>query len=182
MPFGHPQEPTTEISPHCALPARPEAMDKNGVDRPILQVGKDVSHYHGRPSWNPEHGTCKTYGDILQEYEFHPESKCADTIGNPCAQQTIGLLERRHIRVEQIKYIGKESNALEDVESGLIHSEQSVYTEYPDPRRDEWQAKTLPIISDAPLLKLAKMSGMSPSALKEIRSGRARPIEETRSS
>jgi len=126
------------------------------------------------------HGTrntahVKTYGDILQEYEFHPESKCADTIGNPCAQQTIGLLERRHIRVEQIKYIGKESNALEDVESGLIHSEQSVYTEYPDPRRDEWQAKTLPIISDAPLLKLAKMSGMSPSALKEIRSGRARP-------
>jgi hypothetical protein len=126
------------------------------------------------------HGTrstarVKTYGDVIQEYEYHPESKCADPNGIPCSKQTIGLLERRHIRVEQIKYIGKESNALEDVESGLIHSEQSVYTEYPDPRRNEWQTKTLSVIKDAPLLKLAKMSGMSPSALKEIRAERARP-------
>jgi hypothetical protein len=117
----------------------------------------------------------KTIGDVLSEYEFHPEAKCADTDGIPCSKQTIGLLERRHIRVEQIKYIGKESNALEDVESGLIHSEQSVYTEYPDPRRDEWQIRTLPLIKNAPLLTLVKISGMSPSALKEIRAERARP-------
>jgi hypothetical protein len=30
------------------------------------------------------------------------------------SRQTIGLLQRRHIRVEQIKYIGKESNTIED--------------------------------------------------------------------
>ena len=45
--------------------------------------------------------------------------------------------QRRHIRVEQIIYIGKESNNLEEVESGTIHSAQNVYTEYPDPRRGE---------------------------------------------
>ncbi len=65
----------------------------------------------------------------LREYEFHPESNCADAGGNPCGKQAIGLLQRRHIRIEQIKYIGKESNSLEDVESGLIHLAQSVYTE-----------------------------------------------------
>src|SRR5437899_1222240 len=75
----------------------------------------------------------KTYREVLREYEFHPESKCADADGKPCARQTIGLLQRRCIRVEQITPIGKESNSLEDVESGLIHSAPSVYTEYPDP-------------------------------------------------
>ena len=117
----------------------------------------------------------KTYGDVLAEYEFHPESKYADTNGKPCSKQTIGLLQRRHIRVEQIKRIGKESNSLEDVETGLIHSEQSVYTEYPDPRRGEWQTRILPELKKVPLLRLVKMSGMSLSELKEIRAGRSRP-------
>lgn len=40
--------------------------------------------------------------------------------------------------MKALKYIGKESNHPEDVESGLIHAAESVYTEYPDPQRDEW--------------------------------------------
>jgi hypothetical protein len=65
---------------------------------------------------------------------------------------------------------------LEDVEFGLIHSEQNVYTEYPDPRRrDEWEMKTLPELKKMPLSLLVKMSGMSRSALKEVRAGRSRP-------
>jgi len=64
---------------------------------------------------------------------------------------------------------------LEEVESGLIHSEQSVYTEYPDLRRGEWQVKTLPALKEASLSRLVKMSGLSRSALKEIRAGRSRP-------
>jgi hypothetical protein len=35
-----------------------------------------------------------------------------------------------HLR-DQVR--GKESNSLEEGESGLIHSAQNVYTEYPDP-------------------------------------------------
>lgn len=57
----------------------------------------------------------KTYGDVVTEYEFHPEAKCADALGNPCDRQTTGLLQRRHIEIDQIKCIGKESNSLEDV-------------------------------------------------------------------
>ncbi len=113
----------------------------------------------------------KTYGDILSEYEFHPESKCADAQGNPCGKQTIGLLQRRHIAIEQIKYVGKESNSLEDVESGMIQATQSVYTEYPDPRRDEWETKIRPALKKVHLSRLVKMSGISRNALKEVRVG-----------
>jgi hypothetical protein len=72
------------------------------------------------------------------ECEFHPEAKCSDVDGNACGKQTVGLLQRRHIEIAQIKYIGKESNSLEEVDAGLVHSAQNVYTEYVDPRRDEW--------------------------------------------
>jgi hypothetical protein len=122
----------------------------------------------------------KTYGDVLLEYEYHPESKCADANGDTCSKQTIGLMQRRHVRMEQIKYIGKESNSLEEVESGLIHSEQSVYTEYPDQRRDEWQTKILPALRKAPLARLVELSGLSRSTLIEIRAGRSRPHRKNR--
>ena len=69
--------------------------------------------------------------------------------GQPCGKQTVGLLQRRHIRIDQIKYIGKESNSLEEVETGLIHSAENVYTEYLYRRRDEWQTKILPALKEA---------------------------------
>src|SRR5262249_55495404 len=79
----------------------------------------------------------KTYGDVVTEYEFHPEAKCADASGGVCQRQTVGLLQRRHVKIDQIKCIGKESNSLEDVDAGMEHSDKGVYTEYVDPKRDE---------------------------------------------
>jgi hypothetical protein len=100
---------------------------------------------------------------VLEEYEFHAESKCADATGNPCDRQTVGLLQRRHVRIDQIKCIGKESNSLENVESGLEHSEKTVYTEYVDPKREDWSTKTLPALKKVRLSQLVKRSGMSPA-------------------
>ncbi len=117
----------------------------------------------------------KTYGDVVREYEFHPESKCADANGEVCKKQTIGLLQRRHVQIALIKYIGKESNKLEDVQSGMIHSEQGVYTEYLDPRRDEWQTKIVPALRGVSLGKLQIESGMSRRMLIKARSGKVRP-------
>lgn len=114
----------------------------------------------------------------MHEYEFHPESKCADEKGNPCGRQTIGPLYQRYIRIDYIVCIGKESNTLEDVDAGLIHSEKSVYTEYPDPKRDEWQMKILPVLKKILLSTLVKKSGMSRSQLKEIRAGRSGPQQK----
>ena len=58
----------------------------------------------------------KSYGNVLREYEFHPEAKCAVSNGAPCSKQTVGLLGRRHVAIDEITYIGKESNRLEEVE------------------------------------------------------------------
>jgi hypothetical protein len=134
-----------------------------------------AGHYGGRNT-----ARVKTYGEVLTQYEFHPESKCADANGNPCNKQTLGLLQRRHIRIEQIKPIGKESNSLEDVEAGLIHSEKSVYTEYVNPRRDDWAVKILPALKKARLKVLVKMSGLSRRALIDARAGRSRPHRKNR--
>jgi hypothetical protein len=81
----------------------------------------------------------KTYGDVFEEYEWHPETKCADAAGEPVTKQTIGLLSRRHVRVDHVIYIGRESNHLEDVEAGLVRVSDGPYTEYSDPRRDYWR-------------------------------------------
>jgi hypothetical protein len=126
------------------------------------------------------HGTrktarVKTYGDVIREYEFHPESKCADAKREPCTKQTVGLLQRRHVRIDQVAYIGKESNSLEDVESGLIHSEQNIYTEYSDPRRDEWATKIVPALQKVSLATLEKQTGMSRRMLIYARTGQRRP-------
>jgi|SRR5580700_1265259 hypothetical protein len=121
----------------------------------------------------------KSYGDVLQEYEFHEEAKCADATGAPCREQSIGLLGRRHIRIEKLHFIGKESNKLEEVEEQSASDAADVYTEYPDPRRDEWTTEILPILRTIPLRELVERSGLSRRALQMIRAGR-RPNPQNR--
>jgi hypothetical protein len=117
----------------------------------------------------------KTYGDVLRDYEYHPEMKCADATGKPCGKQTIGLLQRRHVQIERIKYIGKESNSLEEVEEGLVHSEENVYTLYDDPRRDDWETKVVPAMNRVPLSDLQEKTKLSRRMLIDARTGKRRP-------
>jgi len=144
-----------------------------------------IDQYSGKPygtTTTGDHGDrqtarVKTYRDILTEYEFHPEAKSADALGNPCGKQTVGLLQRRHLKIDLIKYIGKESNSLEEVGSGMVHSEQSVYTEYPDPKRDEWQTKIMPELRKMQLNQLVTecRGRLSRRAIINLRAGRSRP-------
>jgi hypothetical protein len=116
----------------------------------------------------------KTYGRVLQEYERHPESKCADDAGNACSEDTLGLLQRRHVHISRIRRIGKESNKLEAVLMGEL-SPRDVSTEYPHPVDDEWKTEILPALKKAPLATLVKESGMSKRALMDLRAGRSKP-------
>jgi len=118
----------------------------------------------------------RTYTEVLEQYEYHPESKCADTDGNACSKQTVGLLQRRHVRIDGLTYIGKESNRLEEVESGAVHDPDAAYTEYPDPRLHEWTTKILPGLKKMKLAELVqRVPEMSRRALIDIRAGRSRP-------
>jgi hypothetical protein len=78
----------------------------------------------------------KTYRDVIAEYRIHPEAKSAGPDGEPCGPGTVGLLRRREIVARRVRYIGKESNRLEDVDAGFVHDPDDVSTEYVDPRHD----------------------------------------------
>jgi hypothetical protein len=167
----------TSVSyPPAALTAQETERPETGPFAPFWcnsgeQAQPKMSPFAGRTARR------KTCGVTLREYESRPEANCADAEGNVCSKQTIGPLHRRHIRIGQIKYIGKESNLLEDMEASPIHSAASVYTEYPDPRRDEWQTKILPAVKRMSLKQLVEAckGRLSRRALIDIRAGRSRP-------
>jgi hypothetical protein len=117
----------------------------------------------------------QTYGDVFSEYAHHPEPKCVDEHGNVCDRQTKGLLYRRHVRIGEIVAIGKESNKLEEVDAGLIHSAESVYVTYPDPARDSWTREVVPKLRSIPLSVLIRETGLSRRMLIKARQGQVRP-------
>ena len=176
-PFGHPPGVDAErfhlIAPYEADSR--EWLKKTWIDQ--------YSGNNYRITTTGHHGDrhtarVKTYGEVLREYEVHPESKSADASGKSCGKQTVGLLQRRHVRIDQIKYIGKESNSLEEVEAGLIHSAENIYTEYLDRRRDEFQTKILSALRKILPAILEKMSGLSPRMLRDTLAGRSRPYRK----
>jgi len=125
IPFGHPEavDPekfhlVTRYDSDSRKWLKKECIDQHSKKRFRITT---QGHFGSRQT-----ARVKTYGDVVTEYEFHVEAKCADVSGNTCEKQTVGLLQRRHIKVDLIKCIGKESNSLESVDEGMVHSEQNV--------------------------------------------------------
>ncbi|HEY1655167.1 MAG TPA: DNA polymerase [Candidatus Tumulicola sp.] len=90
-PIGVDPEHFHLIAPYETDPRKWETM------RWLDQYSKDGKRY--RTSTSAAHGSptmarVKSYGDVLREYEYHPEAKCADASGAPCGKQTLGLLRR----------------------------------------------------------------------------------------
>jgi hypothetical protein len=175
-PFGHPEGVDPEkchlISPYDPDPRK--WLEKEWVDQYTRKRFRITTRGH---CGSRDIARVKTYGDVVTEYEFHPESKCADALEVPCDRQTVGLLQRRHVKIDQIKCIGKESNSLEEVDAGLEHSVKNVYTEYADPERSEWITKIRPALKNAPLKRLVELcrDRLSRRALIDHRSGKSKP-------
>ena len=79
------------------------------------------------------------------------------------------------VRIAEIIKIGKESNHLEEVDAGLIHSADDVYTEYPDQKPDRWERVLVPLLKEVPLSVLMRETGLSRRMLIKTRKGHARP-------
>jgi hypothetical protein len=180
-PLGHP-EPVNPERFHLVTPYNPNPGEWLKMDWIDQYTGDKYRVTTMGPNGPRGAAWVKTYGDILTEYQSHPEAKCADSFSNPCGKQTVGLLKRRHVKIDLVKCIGKESNSLENVEKGLMHSDQNVYTEYADPKRDEWTMKTWPALKQVALSKLVKECGerLSRRELIELRAGRSRPHRKNR--
>ena len=163
--------PSTSTLSHRTRPIRANGHALPWIDQ---YSRKAIPDQHVVATGTRQIARVKSYGDVLEEYEFHEEAKCADASGAPCDKQTRGLLQRRHVTIEwPPRFIGKESNKLEEVGEGSVSDAGDVYTEYPDPRRDEWTTKTLPRLRAMPLAELIERSGLSRRALQKVRSGRS---------
>jgi hypothetical protein len=118
----------------------------------------------------------KSYGDVLEEYEFHEEAKCADASGAPCGKQSIGLLFRRRVAIGLPHFIGKESNKLEEVEEGSVPDAGDVYTEYANPRRERetWKKVVAELrdMSKQERQRVAERAGLSVTTIEYARRGR----------
>jgi len=174
IPFGHPEGVDAEKF-HLVTPYDSDSrkwLEKEWIDQHSKKRFRITTHGH---CGTRKTARVKTYGDVVTEYEFHPESKCADALANPCDRQTIGLLQRRHIKIDLIKCIGKESNNLESVEEGTTRID--AYTEYADPKRTEWITKIQPALKKVPLHVLVKVceKQISRRELIELRAGRSKP-------
>ena len=180
IPFGHPEGVNSEkfhlVTPYDSDPRK--WLDKEWIDQHSKKQFRITTQGH---CGSRRTARVKTYGDVVTEYEFHPEAKCADAFGNPCDRRTIGLLQRRHIKIDLIKCIGKESNSMKDVDEGLVHSEQNVYTEYADPKRSAWITKIQPALKKPKLRVLIKACGnlLSRRELIELRACRKKPHRRT---
>ncbi len=111
----------------------------------------------------------KTMGDVIAEYRIHPEPKSLGPDGRPCHEATRGLLQRRPVIAAYIRYVGKESNYLEERKLGLVHDADEVLTEYADPRRNPFKTLVLPVLQDLSSREIARKVGLHASTVKRIR-------------
>jgi hypothetical protein len=172
LPLGHPVGVNPErfhlVAPYETDPRKWERLpwiDQYSTKGTRYRISTTV------PSPARQIARVKSYEDVLEEYEFHEEAKCADASSAPCGKQSVGLLGRRHVAIGTLHFIGKESNKLEEVEEGSVPDVSDVYTEYPDPRRDEWLLDILPVLRRTPLPTLQVMSGLDRRSLQRIRAG-----------
>lgn len=122
----------------------------------------------------------KTYEDVVAEYAYHPESKSADASGAPCGQQSLGLLQRRHVSIGTVRHIGKESNRLENVLDGLIATPGEVYTEYVDPKGDPELANLRSWYRALPMIIAMNGAMMSRAQMQRFRNANAIPRDATK--
>ncbi|MDQ3690968.1 MAG: hypothetical protein M3406_13235 [Chloroflexota bacterium] len=113
----------------------------------------------------------KTYGDVVAEYRVHPDAKSGDPRGGQSHRGSRGLLPRLHVRVSEVRHIGKESNRLDEEDEGAVLASDDVYVEYRDARR-EWAA-AVPRLQLIGAIELARRTGMSARTMRSrLNSGR----------
>jgi hypothetical protein len=117
----------------------------------------------------------KSYRDVILEYRVHPEPKSLDGEGKACDQASRGLLFRRHVQLGSLVYIGKESNALEQVGQGLVHSRAEVQPVYQPPQLTPWDLIYRPAVCRVPLKRLVVLTRLSEREIRYYWKGERQP-------
>jgi hypothetical protein len=128
----------------------------------------------------PDHARLATYRDVAARYAVHPDPKSAGSDNRPCTKKTRGLLRRRHVRVGSVRYVGKESNRVDDVEHGLVHRLDEVLAVYEDPAADPWHHVVMPILKRGTAEMWARATRCSSRTIKRLRNGVCDPSPRNR--
>ena len=120
------------------------------------------------------------YGTLVAAHPFHPERKGPGPDGLPCRTGTARLLSRRPVIALEKRYVSKESNRLEEVEAGIEHDPDEVYTQYTDAERDPRRRLVLPVLKDILAKPLVEETGLAISTVKVTRNAHAVPRDRNR--
>jgi hypothetical protein len=181
-PFGHPPG-VGVVRFHLVAPF--EADARKWTRLPWANLYEKTGARYRITTSRPEHLSpdvvhVKTYRDVLDEYRTHAEAKSLAADGTLCVGATSGLLRRRPVTRRTLSYVGKEANRLDEVNAGLIHDPEEVYTEYVDVAHDpEWEALVTKL-KGIPRTWLMGKTGLDRSTITRLRNGRSRPTRKTR--
>jgi hypothetical protein len=114
--------------------------------------------------------TPKTYADLIEAYDRHPERKFAGPDGQPCRPGTRGLLQDLPLVVSGIRHVGKEGNALEAHKAGII-TERERQLEYHDSTFEDLIAT----LQQIPTKVIADATGYNPRTVRRLKRGAFRP-------
>jgi hypothetical protein len=119
--------------------------------------------------------TVKTYGDTILEYATHPEPKSLGPDGEPCDRTTIGLLRRRLVAPTIVRHIGKESNRLEEAQSGLLDDTDEPLNRYDQHDLTVFRELAVPILRHLGVRETARRTGLGLGSVSAALSGRSVP-------
>jgi hypothetical protein len=123
----------------------------------------------------PDQAQIITFRDHLHDYMMRPEAKACGPNGAPCTRGTVGQLRPRGVAVVLVRYIGKESNNLDDAAAAVAHDLADIVTTYRTPD-ETWHEYVVPILRDIGLDHLAALlPDVPPSSLADYLQGRSEP-------
>jgi len=121
----------------------------------------------------------QSYRHVLLAYTRHPEHKADGPDGARCGSDTAGLLRRRTVQLANLHHIGKEANRLDDIEAGIISSQDEVLTNYSDPTA-AFVELVIPALESYSTGQLAEHTGLSEREIQRVRAASAVPNRTSR--
>ena len=113
---------------------------------------------------------------MFASYVRHSEAKSLDADGRPGRGK--GLLSRRPVREAGRIYIGKESNQIEEVRSGVWHRLGDVLTAY-GRALDPWNGVVVPVLKEIPMWWIVAETGLHRRTIQRLRNRQSEPRPTT---
>ena len=196
MNKGKPYE--SQVKPaNFLLIAHPDRMESSPLS-PVTPFNRELSEWRDLPwmdrhsgdiieittkprdgSYRPGVVRVSTYRDILNDFSWHPEAKSLGARGGKVSRTTRGLLSVRPVHARPyLHLIGKESNKIEEVDAGVVGTDEVTQVEYFND--EDWRTFVLPQLTLLPRRVLIATAEVSERTLRRYLSGSVIPKGKVR--